>query len=224
VRRTDAPRRPLTRRSTGGKPRQRQRAGGRPRAATRLNIIETAERLFGLYGIHGVSLRQIGLEAGSANKGAIPYHFKNLKGLVRAIFEHRLPTLEARRRELLDAATAGGRSPEVRVLLTILFAPLTEQVDQHGLHSYAAFLSGLSRFHQLAERRKLAKSAPVINQAVGLLARKLTHLSPDQFRRRFAAVNNMVIDAIVLQDEEVRIALDELLDMAAAALQAGYEG
>jgi AcrR family transcriptional regulator len=224
VRRIDAPVSRPARRSAGRKSGQRQRAGAKPRAATRLNIIETAERLFGIYGIHGVSLRQIGLEAGSANKGAIPYHFKNLKGLVRAIFEHRLPVLEARRREMLVAATEGGRSPDVRELLTILFTPLTEQVDQHGLHSYAAFLSGLSRFHQLAERRKLAKSAPVINQAVGLLARTLTHLSPDQFRRRFVAVNNMVIDAIVLQDEEVRISLDELLDMAAAALQAGYEG
>lgn len=204
---------------------RQKRESARPRAATRLNIIEAAERLFGAFGIHGVSLRKFGLEAGSAHKSAVAYHFKNLKGLVRAIFEHRLPVLEARRREMLVAATEGGRTPNVRALLDVLFVPLTEQVDHRGVHSYAAFLVGLSQFHQFVERRKLAKSAPVINQAVGLLAETLTHLEPRQFRRRFAAVNDMVLNTITRREDDVeKASLDDLLDMATAALQADFGG
>jgi hypothetical protein len=126
---------------------------------------------------------------------------------------------------MLTAATEGGRTPNVRELLAILFVPLTEQADHCGMHSYAAFLVGLSRFHQFVERRKLAKLAPIINQTVGLLAASLIHLTPDQFRRRFAAVNDMVLDAITRQHDDVeRASLDDLLDMAAAALQAGSNG
>jgi len=189
-------------------------------APTKVNIIEAAERLFGLYGINGVSLRQIGLEAGSANKGAITYHFKDLKGLVRAIFEYRLPALEARRREMFAAATGNGGRPSVRDLVAILWAPLREQVDHSGRNSYAAFLAGLTRFHQQVERRKLVKLAPSTTKAAELLAQEMSQLSPDQFWRRFAVVNDMVLNGITQQqNDEDRVPFDELLDMAVAALQ-----
>jgi AcrR family transcriptional regulator len=209
-------------------PRRRKSGARKPaitrkRVATRTNIIEAAERLFGLYGIHGASLRQIALEAGSANKGAIAYHFKNLEGLVHAIFEQRLPALDLRRREMLAGAKGNGGVPSVRDLVAILFAPHREQVDHRGRHSYAAFLTGLRRFHQLRGRRKLLRLAPITEQILELLAQNLPDLSPELLSGRLAAVHNMVISAIAWQDtekEEQRIPFDDLIDMAVAALQA----
>jgi AcrR family transcriptional regulator len=207
------------RHKTGG-----QKPTTRKRVATKTNIIEAAERLFGSYGIHGASLRQIALEAGSANKGAIPYHFKNLEGLVQAIFEQRMPALELRRREMLAGAKGNGGVPSVRDLVAILFVPHREQVDHRGRHSYAAFLTGLRRFHQLRGRRKLLRLAPISDQTLTLLAQSLPHLSPELLSSRIAAVHNMVISVIAWQDtekEEERLPFDDLLDMAVAALQAG---
>jgi AcrR family transcriptional regulator len=65
-------------------------------------LVETAERLFALHGIDGVSLRQIATEAGSSNHSAVHYHFGTKEGLITAIFGYRLPQI-AHERRLLSA-------------------------------------------------------------------------------------------------------------------------
>jgi AcrR family transcriptional regulator len=192
------------------------------RDRTKINIIEAAERLFGLHGITGVSLRQISIEAGSVNNCSIAYHFENLQGLVQAIFNHRLPVIELRRRELLAAIKADGGEPSVRDLIDILYAPLTEQVDHCGTCTYAAFLADLSRYAHLVERRKLSEWTPLAADVAKALSSKLPQLSNDQFRRRFAVVNDMVLSGIArLGVNSKRVRFDELLDMAVASLQVG---
>jgi len=67
-----------------------------------LQLVVTAERLFAVHGIDGVSLRQIAAEAGSGNNSAVRYHFGSKTELITAIFGHRLTQL-ARERQLLAA-------------------------------------------------------------------------------------------------------------------------
>ena len=69
-------------------------------SASALRIVVAAERLFALHGIDGVSLRQIAVEAGSSNNSAVHYHFTSKEGLIRAIFQHRLPQIISERRML----------------------------------------------------------------------------------------------------------------------------
>src|SRR2546429_3278612 len=68
--------------------------------STKEQLVLTAERLFALHGLDGVSLRQISTEAGNANNSAVQYHFGSKERLIQAIFEYRIPAL-ARRRRLL---------------------------------------------------------------------------------------------------------------------------
>ena len=107
---------------------------------TRELLIETAEQLFAERGIHGVSMREIGLAAGQRNNGVTQYHFGDKAGLVVAIFERRAAEVNARRLELLDEALAEGRDG-VRDLVQAFVVPLAEQVAQH--HAYVRFLSRL---------------------------------------------------------------------------------
>jgi AcrR family transcriptional regulator len=201
---------------------RRKRTISKDRARTKVNIIETAERLFGLHGIDGVSLRQISIEAGAANNCAITYHFENLEGLLHAIFMHRLPQAEARRREMLAAVQGRGREPSVRDLIVILYAPLTEQVDNCGRCSFAAFLAGLLRFDHHPGRRKVAELTPTTADVAKLLSHQLPQLSKDQFRRRFAIVEEMVLSGITQLGNSVHgVPFDQLLDMAEASLKAG---
>jgi len=65
-----------------------------------LRIVVAAERLFAVYGIDGVSLRQIAAEAGNANNSAVHYYFGSKDGLITAIFRHRLPQILGERRLL----------------------------------------------------------------------------------------------------------------------------
>lgn len=102
-------------------------------------IIAAAERLFARHGIDGVSLRKIGAAAGTANHYSVQYHFGDRAGLVRAVFERRLPYVESRREALLGEAMAADGLRDPFYLLRALLLPLSEIVDDEGLCSYAAF-------------------------------------------------------------------------------------
>lgn len=113
-------------------------SGGAP--ATRELLLDAGERLFAERGIHGVSLREIGLAAGQRNNGATQYHFGDKTGLVIAIFERRSAEVNARRLELLDEAVAAGRTG-VRDLVHAFVEPLAEQVQR--ANPYVRFLTRL---------------------------------------------------------------------------------
>lgn len=57
------------------------------KAATRLLLIETAVQLYAKHGLGGVSLRQIGTNAGARNSAVMHYHFKDKLGLIDACAE-----------------------------------------------------------------------------------------------------------------------------------------
>ena len=136
---------------------------------TPLAILEAAERLFGQYGIEAVSLRQIRLEACAANNSAITYHFSDRERLVRAIWEHRLPTLDKSRRELLNEIYATGRERDPDAVLRALVMPNYQLKDSHGVHRYAAFFRHALRWQQGTEIRNAQLSAtPASSEALGL--------------------------------------------------------
>jgi len=93
--------------------------------STQEKLILTAERLFAIHGLHGVSFRQIGLEAGSANSSAVQYHFGTKDELVRAILLYRLPRLNERR-SVLTALASGD---DIRSLLEGHLLPIMEHSE-----------------------------------------------------------------------------------------------
>ena len=109
-------------------------------SATALQLLLTAERLFAENGFAGVSLRQVGAEAGSANNSAVSYHFGSKEGLVDAIFAYRLPQL-LRRRELLAARLHPG---DLRARIEAHLLPLLELAEAPD-GCYLSFLEQLER-------------------------------------------------------------------------------
>ncbi len=108
--------------------------------ATRVALIEAAESLFARHGFDAVSLRQIGAAIGSGNTRVVAYHFGTKDDFIDAIYRHRVPEMEARRRELLAKADAAGRGEDLETLSRIISQPLFEQKDADGQHSYGRFL------------------------------------------------------------------------------------
>ena len=95
----------------------------RPRRRER--ILGTAERLFADFGYDGVSLRQIGTEAG-AQIALITYYFGTKEMLYRAVFENRIvPLSEKRRRGLAEAMEAPG-GVTIEAILGALARPWIE--------------------------------------------------------------------------------------------------
>jgi len=105
-----------------------------------LRLVLTAERLFALHGIDGVSLRQIAVESGSANNSAVHYHFGSKDGLVDAILRHRLPQL-LRERELLAAQSDPS---DVRARFGAHYLPLLHMAESPE-NRYVTFIEQLQR-------------------------------------------------------------------------------
>lgn len=104
-------------------------------------LVLTAERLFAQRGLDGVPLRQIGTEAGMANKSAVQYHFGSKEGLVRAILLNRLETLTQRRRLLAARAP----SDDLRAIVEAHQLPLIEMAEDENCF-YLSFLEQLLRY------------------------------------------------------------------------------
>jgi AcrR family transcriptional regulator len=113
--------------------------------ATKEQLILTAERLFAVHGIDAVSLRQISVEAGNANNSAVQYHFGSKEGLVRAIFEYRIPHLTRRRRLLVAEATSRGAENDLRTCIECYLLPVVEEAEADDGY-YLMFLAQLQRY------------------------------------------------------------------------------
>ncbi|MFI5718568.1 helix-turn-helix domain-containing protein [Nocardia sp. NPDC051750] len=90
---------------------------------TRVLLIETAERLFARRGYEAVTLAEIRSAAGQHNASVISYYFGSKENLLRAVFEHRLPTISADRAALVERLTATGNPLTTRDVLWILVQP-----------------------------------------------------------------------------------------------------
>jgi AcrR family transcriptional regulator len=129
-----------------------------PRSAKE-EIVAAAERLFAERGIEGVSLRQIGAAAGNGNNSAVQYHYGTKDQLIQAIFEHRLPQLQARR-QLLVAQ----RVPDdLRAWVECYVLPILEQGEQEGSH-YLGFVAMLQQHGHREVFERLTAELKDINQ------------------------------------------------------------
>ena len=108
-----------------------------------IQLLLTAEQLFGERGIEGVSLRQIVVAAGQANSSAVQHHFGSKEGLVQAVYDMRIPELDANRQELLDRFSDNDNYVPLAALLRVLFLPVVDNMDEAVQKNVALFHSQL---------------------------------------------------------------------------------
>lgn len=164
------------------------------REVTQAAIIEAAEELFADRGIDNVSLRQIGEAIGSENNGVVTYYFGTKEGLLRAIYEYRIPALESRRSDLLSSADAAGNGHDIFSLFYAQWAPIFEQRNSNGAPSYAGFLASISH-STLVSMTALSRSYPRTLEISERL-QAASQMSERRFWQRLRLISMMVILAI----------------------------
>lgn len=161
---------------------------------TRTALIEAAEDLIAARGIDNVTLRQIGRAIGSDNNAVVSYYFGTKAGLLRAIYEHRIPALESRRSDLLERADKAGLGYDVLSLLFALWAPIFELRNDKGRASYAGFLSSTAN-SPLISTRILSRSYRSTSEIADRL-QKIIQLPEELFWERNRLISMMMIPAI----------------------------
>ncbi len=121
-----------TRRAGGGprggsdSPKKTGVAPTKPNAnpSTKERILTVAEQLFVRYGFKGVSMRLLTRES-KVNLSAVHYHFGGMEGVLRAIFERHVVSLNQERHERLDACLVDEQDPltSVRRLIEAYILP-----------------------------------------------------------------------------------------------------
>jgi AcrR family transcriptional regulator len=105
-------------------------------------LLLTAERLFGKFGLDGVSLRQIVASAGQANVSAVHHHFGSKTGLIQAAYEMRTTVVEAARQAKIEAMDRDDRHTIEDVLASLLM-PIVEALPDKERMLYARFMMRL---------------------------------------------------------------------------------
>lgn len=199
------------------KPRRRMRAGAE-------RLMEAGERLFGHHGLDGATMQQIRNEAGSSNKYAVQYHFGGIDGLIAAILETRMPSVDAAQAEMLVTLLKEGRQNDIHALIGAFFRPLVGQVNSQGEPTYARFMSAMlvspDGPHHFETMMHLAPTTNILMQH---LHSALPELPEATLHRRIRLLTVMVCTDLYTTETrpdklDRMVALEDTLRMVAVAL------
>ena len=143
------------------------------RVGTKVRILDAAEKLFGMNGFDGTSLRDI-TSAADVNLAAINYHFQSKDSLIDAIVARRIEPVNKKRFELLEAA---GPNPTVEQILTAFMAPVMQVKVDAVAPLIGRILSNPELFVERVFHRHLA---PVSQRFVEALSKALPELPPSE--------------------------------------------
>lgn len=188
----------------------------------------SAERLFAVHGLDGVSLRQITREAGQRNTTALQYHFGSRDGLLLAVLQHHLGQVALRRDALLqryrDAHPGAGALGE---LADVLVMPLCAELG--CADGGPEFLQVAAEVVNRSDWRFEAGSpiAMLIGSAAGWAELAGSWLSADVagLHRRFAVMRFVYVELgrrarQPLPRRDDRLFASQLSDLVAALLTA----
>ncbi len=114
--------------------------------ATRLSILDAAERCFAAGGFNGASLRTI-TEAAGVDLALVNYHFGSKDNLLREVIARRARLVHDERVRALEVARhqAGAASPSVEAIVSAFLEPLLRRLinGDRGWRHYASLVSQL---------------------------------------------------------------------------------
>ena len=192
--------------------------------ATRIALIEAAERLIAEKGLADVSTREILQEAGQRNQSALQYHFGSKKGLISATINERTTQIDQVRQQMLDDA---GEEPSLKQLFEVLIVPLGQlMTDKAAGANYLNFLSQAITQPSWELRRVLEEFNVVgMLRAYELMDEKFAHMSEkERLTRQYVLFDFAIMslkrwcldeNPVRSLDETIKFVIDGSLALAA---------
>ena len=197
--------------------------------ATTDELLDVAERLFAQHGVEQVALTRIVAASGQRNRSALHYHFGSRDGVLAAVLDLRIKSVNALRNAMLDDL------PQRPVRLTdavrLIIAPmcLTMMNEPWG-GSYVSILAQVSFRPRLLGERIDEASLTSIRRCRRLIEQALPDIPPAVHRRRYRWLFDSVVLQVARWSREMRktertqkaleALIEELVAYGAAALAA----
>lgn len=172
----------MERPATGTRVGKRKAANRSVSTSTRLLL--AAERLIAQDGVAQVSMRRINAEAGTGNISAVHYHYGSLERVIAAIFDLRVPAIDARRNEMLDELHARQSPPKAHDILQAVIWPLAEHMlGQPTDNCYVRFVAAINRAPKYdmwnvvshRHRRGLTRSYVLLRRTLSTIPKDVLH-------------------------------------------------
>ena len=140
-------------------------------------LLDSAERLVALEGLHGASSRAITLAAGHRNSNAIAYHFGDREGLFAAVWYRRASGIDHHRTREVLALERDGRTEDPEALVAALVHPVAAELLRRSPSYWARFQEAVLSSYPLDSlvRHGTGPVADPASTARGL-GRTLAHL------------------------------------------------
>jgi len=166
--------------SDGSTAKRVRRSKAEQRAETLEQIMDAAEYLFAMNGLHAVTLRDVAHRVG-VHTTLLHYYFEDKRSLFEAVFARRAGVTSGRRMEALDRYEAeAGDNPTVEgALHTFLDTDLDLYIEGGELWmNYAAFCARVSNTPEGAQLMDVHFD-PVVLRLVSILRRALPDMSEE---------------------------------------------
>ena len=175
-----------------------------PRPDRRQNILDASQRLFGRFGYHAVTIRQIAAEA-KVPLALVGYYFGQKQELYDAIFAHLSGTVAQRSVDLRDALAAS-KGEQLQRIVLVMVVPVVRMRDSAQGESYALFLTrGLTQQGVEDDRAIREFLDPVSAEFISALHGALAHEYPGFTQAQAAWGFQFALGAILhyLNDQRV---------------------
>ncbi|MFG1793496.1 helix-turn-helix domain-containing protein [Nocardia sp. NPDC049149] len=159
-------------------------------------LLDAGERLIAERGVD-VPLRDIAAAAGHRNNSAVHYYFDSRTGLIEAIVERRMNTLENRRMQLLARHEADGTANDLDTLVTMLVTPILDLITEPEVTHYGRFLDVVRAHPVVTDASRLAGADRAAVRIIATrLAATLTHLPARRRRQRLETMTTVMFALI----------------------------
>lgn len=159
---------------------------------TRDKLIRAAEALMAERGLDAVTFAEITQAAGQRNNSAVPYHFGDRQGLIRAVLAKHTAPIAARRAEMLDEL---GSRATLRDLVAALVRPIVAELEHADGGTDYVQIMALMLSHPELDAADLGER-PVTRRLSRLFADVLPQYPPVVYDDRMALVRSVLFHGL----------------------------
>jgi len=172
----------------------------RDSTATRIRLVEEAERLFAKDGIWQAAINEIVTAAEQKNASALTYHFQSRQGVLDYILTEHGSLIDSKRGELLLGLSAESSTHEI---LEALVRPMVRHMAKRRGRHYIRIVAQLASQFPMWRDAEIGPENQKLFRALDILERRPPHLAETIRRERLVAMMQLMTSSLAERARQI---------------------